>query len=166
MWTRAHPRTSPPQQLWSGRIWPPLAGAVTAVGVFAASNALGVLVLAAMYVALSMFAVTMVWGLSLEMGIRLSSAVRCGLYAALTVVVAVGLCEVHPQYGLLVGIAVALSSPAALGLLAKVRPRSTSHQPDRTARPAPAALVDKALLHRRFDDIVSRLKDLGDFPEN
>ena len=136
------------------------------MGVFAASNALGVLELAAMYVALSMFAVTMVWGLSLESGIGLSSAVRWGLYAALAVLVAVGLCEVHPQYGLLVWIAIGLSSPAALGLLAKVRPRTTNRRPDRTACPASGVLVDQALLNRRFDDIVSRLMESRDFPED
>ena len=91
---------------------------------------------------------------------------RWGLYAALAVLVAVGLCEMHPQYGLLVGIAVGLSSPAALRLLARVRPRTTSRRPDRTARPAPGVLVDKALLNRRFDDIVSRLMESGDFPED
>ena len=166
MRARAYPRASPPRQLWSGRIWPLLAGAVTAVGVFAASNTLGVLGLAAVYAALSMFAVTMVWGLSLEIGIGQTAAVRWGLYAALAVLVAVGLCEVHPQYGLLLGIAVGLSSPAALGLLARFRPRTTSRRPDRTARQAPALLVDKALLHRRFDDIVSRLTESGDFPKS
>jgi hypothetical protein len=143
-----------------------LAGAVTAVGVFAASNALGVLALLMVYATLSMFAVTMAWGLSIETGVERASLVRCGLYSALAVIVALGLCQVHPQYGLLVGIAVGLSSPTALSLLAKVRPRTTRRRTDRAARPAPGVLVDKAMLDRRFDEIVSQLTESGDFPES
>ena len=67
---------------------------------------------------LSLFAVATVWGLSAEIGIERSSVVRCGLYAALVLLVTVGLSDVHPVYGLLVGVAVGLSSPTAMRLLA------------------------------------------------
>lgn len=165
MKTRIRPTATPQRSLWSHRIWPLLAGAVTAVGVFAAINTLGVVAMLMVYASLSMFAVTMVWGLSLEIGIERGSVVRCGLYSALAVLALLGLCQVQPQYGLLVGIAVGLSSPAALSLLTKVRPR-TKRRTDPAARPAPGVLVDKAMVDRRFDEIVSQLMASGDFPED
>ena len=97
---------------------------MTAVGVSAASNVFGWLALVVMYAVLSLFAVATVWGLSTEIGIEPSSVVRWGLYAALVLLVAVGLSDMHPVYGLLVGVAVGLSSPTALRLLARLRPRT------------------------------------------
>jgi hypothetical protein len=166
MRTQPHPSAAPPRPLWSSRIWPSLAGTVTAVGVLAASSVFGVTALLAVYATLSMFAVATVWGLSLEIGIERPSVVRWGLYAALVVLVAAGLCQIHPLYGALVGVAVGVSSPAALRLLAYVRPRTTRRRTNRPAQPAPEVLVDKALLNRRFDDIVSHLRESGDFPES
>ena len=139
---------------------------MTAVGVSAASNVFGWLALVVVYAVVSLFAVATVWGLSTEIGIEPSAVVRWGLYAALVLLVAVGLSDVHPVYGLLVGVAVGLSSPAALRLLARVRPRTRRRGVDEVARPAVGVLVDKALLDRRFDDIVSQLRESGDFPEN
>jgi hypothetical protein len=37
---------------------------------------------------------------------------------------------------------------------------------DEVATPAAGVLVDKALLDRRFDAIVSQLRESDDFPEN
>ena len=37
---------------------------------------------------------------------------------------------------------------------------------DEVVRPAVGVLVDKALLHRRFEDIVNQLTESGDFPQN
>lgn len=166
---RAHLRTSPPRRLWSRVIWPLLAGAVSAVGVFAVGTTLGVLALVLMYAGLAVFAVTMSWGLSIEMGIERFAAVGHGFSAALVVLVAVGLCLVHPEYGLLVVVVVGLSSPTALSLLAKIRPRTTrrprTDRVDLATRPAPGVLVDKVILDRRFDEIVSQLMESGDFPE-
>jgi hypothetical protein len=164
MRTRAHLRSARAGQLWSRRIWPLTAGAVTAVGVFAAGNALGMLALVLVYAALSMFAVAMVWGLSLENGMDLSSTVRWGLLAALVVLVTVGLCEVHQVYGLLAGVAVGVTSPTALALVSKVNPRRRQPPTDRTARPAPGVLVDKAMIDRRFHDIVSQWAESDEFP--
>lgn len=165
MKTRAHQRTRPPLRLWSGRIWPLLAGAVSAFGVFVAFEVLGVLAVIGIYATLAMFAGTVVWGLSLEFGLERALVVRWSLSSALAVVVALGLGQVHPQYGQLVGLVVALSSPVSMGLLAKARPRSAKRRPERPAPRTPGVLVDKVMLDRRFDEIVSQLKQSGDFPD-
>lgn len=162
---RTHRRTTPPRQLWSTRLWPLVAGAVTAVGVFAAGHALGLVALALVYLAMSMFAVAMIWGISLETGMGLPAAVRWGLDAALAVLVLVGLSQVHPVYGLLVGVAVGVTSPAALTLVSSARAQRRKQRADRTTRPTPGVLVDKALLDRRFHEIVSQLTESG-FPES
>jgi len=154
------------RSLWTARIWPLFAGAVTAVGVAAASNVFGWLALGVVYAVVSLFAVATVWGLSPEIGIKPEAVPRWGLCAALVLLVAVGLSDIHPVYGLLVGVACGLSSPAALRLLARVRPRTSRRGVDEVARPALGVLVDKALLDRRFEDIVSQLRESGDFPQN
>jgi hypothetical protein len=142
-----------------------VAGAATAVGVFVAGHTLGLLPLVLVYLALSVFALATIWGISLETGMELPSAVRWSLYASLAVLVLVGLCQLHPLYGLLVGVAVGVTSPAALTLLSTARARRRKQRTDRTTRPAPGVLVDKALLDRRFQEIVSQLTESG-FPES
>ncbi len=137
-----------------------------AVGVAAASNVFGWLALVVVYAVVSLFAVATAWGLSTEIGIKPYAVVRWGLSAALVLLVAVGLSDIHPVYGLLVGVAVGLSSPAALRLLARVRTRTRRRGVDEVARPAVGVLVDKALLDRRFEDIVSQLRESGDFPQS
>lgn len=124
MRTRANIRVAVSRSLWTTWIWPLVAGAVAAIGVSAASNVFGWLVLCVVYAVTSLFAVATVWGLSTEIGIEPSAVVRWGLYAALVLLVTVGLSDIHPLYGLLAGVAVVLTSPAALRLLARVRPRT------------------------------------------
>ena len=166
MRTRTRRSAALSRSLWTTRIWPLVAGAVLAVGVAAASNVFGWLALVVVYAVVSLFAVATVWGLSTEIGIKPYAVVRWGLSAALVLMVAVGLSDIHPVYGLLVGVAVGLSSPAALRLLARVRPRARRRGADGVARPAVGVLVDKALLDRRFADIVNLLRESGDFPQN
>lgn len=166
MRTRANIRVAVSRSLWTTWIWPLVAGAVAAIGVSAASNVFGWLVLCVVYAVTSLFAVATVWGLSTEIGIEPSAVVRWGLYAALVLLVTVGLSDIHPLYGLLAGVAVVLTSPAALRLLARVRPRTRRRGVDEAAGPAVGVLVDKALLDRRFDAIVSQLRASDDFPEN
>ena len=166
MRTRARRSAALSRSLWTTRIWPLVAGAVAAVGVAAASNVFGWLALGVVYAMVSLFAVATVWGLSTEIGIKPYAVVRWGLSAALVLLVAVGLSDIHPVYGLLVGVAVGLSSPAALRLLARVRPRARRRGADEVAGPAVGVLVDKALLDRRFEDIVGQLRESGDFPQS
>ena len=166
MRTRARRSAALSRSLWTTRIWPLVAGAVAAVGVAAASNVFGWLALGVVYAMVSLFAVATVWGLSTEIGIKPEAVLRWGLYAALVLLVAVGLSDIHPVYGMLVGVAVGLSSPAALRLLARVRPRTRGRGVDEMARPAVGVLVDKALLDRRFEGIVGQLRESGDFPQS
>ncbi len=166
MRTRTRRSSALSRSLWTTRIWPLVAGAVLAVGVAAASNVFGWLALVVVYAVVSLFAVATAWGLSTEIGIKPYAVERWGLSAALVLLVAVGLSDIHPVYGLLVGVAVGLSSPAALRLLARVRPRARRRGADEVAGPAVGVLVDKALLDRRFEDIVSQLRESGDFPQN
>jgi len=166
MRTRGNTSAAVSRSLWTTRIWPLVAGAVAAIGVSAASNVFGWLVLVVVYGVVSLFAVVTVWGLSTEIGIERSAVVRGGLYAALALLVAVGLSDIHPLYGLLVGVAVALSSPAALRLLAWVRPRTRRGGVGEAARPPDGVRVDQALLDRCFEAIVNQLRESDDFPES
>jgi hypothetical protein len=159
------PKTDPRRSLWSGRIWPVLAGAVAAAGIFAAGTALGAVALLMVYATVSIFSVTIVWGLSLETGIERTAILSTGLYAGLVVLVALGLGQVHPQYGPLVGLVIGLSSPAALSLLAKAIPQTRRRRTVLSDRPVPEVLMDKARLDRRFDEIVSQLAEPGESPE-
>ena len=162
MRSRAHPGTTRAGRVWTHGLWPLLAGAVVAVGVYGARSAFGVPVLLLVYAGLAVFALVTVWGLSLEFELSHSAVLRISLYAALDVVVLAGLCQLFPRYGLLVAAVVALTSPAALGLIGRARRRSVV---GRSEQAASGILVDKVLLERRFDDIVSQLRQSGDFPE-
>jgi hypothetical protein len=147
---------APRRRLWTDLSWPVIGGAVTAVGVSGAIRTLGLPVFLLVYAALSLFAVVTVWGLLLEFDAKRWSAVRIGLYSALTVMALVGLCQLHPQFGLLPAVILGLTSPAAMNAVARIRlgrrPRSIGIR------------VDDTMLERRFDDIVSRLRESDDFP--
>jgi hypothetical protein len=148
--------------VWTHGVWPLLAGAVVAVGVYGAGSAFGLPVLLLVYAGLALFALVTVWGLSLEFDVEHSAVLRISLYAALDVVVLTGLCQLIPGYGLLAAAVVALTSPTALGLVARARRWSVVR---RTDQAAPGVLVDKVMLDRRFHDIVSQLRQSGDFPD-
>jgi hypothetical protein len=166
MKTPAHPKPTLFTGLWSRRVWPVLAGSTAALGVFAAIDTFGFVALLAIYAGLSMFSVVMVWGLAQEFGAELSAVARWGLSAALIVLVTMGLSLVHPVWGLLAGVAVGVTSPIALTLLARIRAGTTSRRSDPPARPAGRVLVDQAMVDRRFDEMVSQLMESGDFPDN
>ena len=141
------------------RLWQVLAGTVIAVGVAGATRAFSVVGLLLAFVILSLFAVVVVWGLSQELDIRRSSVVQLGLESALGVLVLLGICEFFPRYGLVIAAVVALGSPRALGLVGRLRRRLER-------RSVAADLVDPVVLDRRFDDIVSQLREPGDLPES
>jgi hypothetical protein len=150
--------------MWARSGWPLLAGAVVAVGVYGAVSAFGGLrFLLLVYAGLALFALVTVWGLSMEFGLGNSAVVRISLHAALAVVVLVGLCELFPRWGFPVAAVVALTSPTALALLTRARRHSARR---RQPQAAAGVLVDEEMLDRRFDDIVSELRQSGDFPES
>jgi hypothetical protein len=150
------------RSLWLRMMWPVLAGVVAAVGVTAAALALGWVLFLATFTTLSLFAVAMVWGLSLDLGIDRSMVLKISLYSGLWVMVLVGLTEIQPHAGLLLGALVGMTSPAAARLFARVRPRRATR---RTRRPAHGVLMDKAMVDHRFEEIVHDLTESGDFPE-
>jgi hypothetical protein len=144
-------------------VWPVLAGAVTAVGVFAGITAFGLGVFLLVYAILALFGVVTVWGLSLEeFDVERSSVVRIGLHAALAVVALAGLCQILPRYGLLLAVVIGLTSPAAITVLTRARIRLASRRAPEGKR---EVLPDKLILDRQFDDIVNRLDESGGFPE-
>jgi hypothetical protein len=145
--------------MWPHHVWPVLAGTVIAVGVVGAFSAFGVVGLLLGYVTLSLFAVVVVWGLSQEFAIDRSTVVRLGLEVPLGVLVLLGLCVFFPRTGLVIAAVVALGSPRALGLVARLRRRLMR-------RSVAANLGDPVVLDRRFDEIVSQLRQSGDVPES
>lgn len=150
----AHPLST---SLWSRRLWPLMAGTVTAVGVFGAGRAYGPLGLLLATVILSPFAILTVWGLSDELGIHRSAVVPMGLTATLCVLVLLGLSELLDAYGMLVFVVTGLSSPAVLGLAGPVRRRRSRRLPETP----PRILLDPTHLDRQFKDIVRRLDESG-----
>ncbi|GAB3244905.1 hypothetical protein [Nocardioides dilutus] len=156
----AHDRGAHPVStgVWTRRLWPLLAGTVTAVGVFGAGRAYGLLGLLLAVVLLSPFAILTVWGLSDEIGIPRSGVVPIGLTATLCVLVLLGLSELLDAYGMLVFAVTGLSSPAALGLLGRLRRR---HSRLRQRATPPGILLDPTHLDREFKDIVRRLDESG-----
>ena len=84
---------------------------------------------------------------------------RIDLCSALAVMALAGLCELHPQYGLVPAVILGLTSPAALHGLARVRRRR-----GRMSRTTTGIRVDDAMLDRRFDDIARRLRESDDSP--
>ena len=149
--------------MWREHLWPLLVGTVIAVGLAGAASAYGAVGLLLGFAILSPFAVVVFWGLSEELGIDRSSAVRRGLGTALGVLVLLGLCELSPRYGLVIAAVAALSSPTASGLVERLRRRRTGQIGSASTAPY---LVDPILLDRRFDDIVSQLRQSGDLPES
>ena len=145
--------------MWREYLWPLLAGTVISVGLAGSTSAYGVVGLLLGFAILSPFAVVVFWGLSEELAIDRSSAVRRGLETALGVLVLLGLCELFPRYGLVIAAVAALTSPTALGLVARLRRRHMR-------RSAAANLVDPDVLERRFHDIVSQLRQSGELPES
>jgi hypothetical protein len=163
MKAQAQPWTRRAGRLWTRGVWPVLAGAVTAVGVVSAVIAFGLLTFLAVYAGLWLFAFVTVWGLTLEADIARSSVLRMSHCATLVVLVLAGLCELHAQYGLLTAVVAGLTSPVSIALIARLRPSRAR----RTAGTAtPGVLMDSVMLDRRFHDIVSRLRESGDFPED
>jgi hypothetical protein len=144
--------------LWTRGLWPPLGGTVTAVGVFGASRAYGMVGLLMAFVLLSPFAIAATYGLSDEFGIRHSRVVPLGLAETLIVLVLLGLGELFGGYGLLVFTVTGLSSPAALRLHGHLRQLLRRHQ---DLPPASDVLLDPIMLERRFNDIVRGLDDSG-----
>ena len=144
--------------MWREYLWPLLAGTVISVGLAGAARAYGVVGLLLGFAILSPFAVVVFWGLSEELAIKRSSAIRRGLETALGALVLLGLCEFFPRYGLVIAAVPALTSPPALRLLARLRRRQLR-------RSAAADLWDPDVLDRRFHEIVSQLGQPGDLRE-
>jgi hypothetical protein len=139
-------------------LWPLLGGTVTAVGVFGAGRAYGLLGLLMGTVLLSPFAVAAAWGLSDEFGIRRSKVVPMGLATTLVVMVLLGLSHFFGGFAWLVAVVTGLSSPSVLGLLGRLRRRRRGRQ---QRAQTPGVLLDPISLDREFKDIVRRLEDSG-----
>jgi hypothetical protein len=154
------PGAARPRRTWPDRLWAVLAGAVIAAGLLGAFSAYGGVGLLLGYTTLSLFALVVFWGLSQEeLAIDRPAVVRLGLGTALGMLVLLGLCELSPRYGMAIAAVVALGSPRARRLVARLRRRLTRSS-------AGTGLVDPVVVDRRFDDIVRQLRQSGDLPES
>jgi hypothetical protein len=137
-----------------------LAGTVIAVGLLGAFSAYSGVGLLLGFVTLSLFALVVFWGLSQEeLAIDRSAVLRLGLGTALGTLVLLGLCEFFPHYGLAIAAVVALGSPWARRLVARLWRRLARSSAD-------MGLVDPVAVDRRFDDIVNQLRQSGDLPDS
>jgi hypothetical protein len=133
---------------------------VLAVGLFGGYLAFGPSGLLLGWVTLSLMAGVLFWGLSQqELAIGRSAVLRLSQGTAVGVLALYGLCELFPHYGLPVASLVALGSPTARRLVARLRRRWAR-------RSLAADLADPDVRDRRFDDIVNRLGQPGDVPES
>jgi hypothetical protein len=129
------------------------------LGAISTVRELGVMTTVLVYSGLWVFALVVVWGLADEADIPRSSVPRISLVATIVVLVLAGLCSLHPWYGLVTAALIGLTSPAALGLMARLAPRPPRRA---TGQETTGVLLDPVMLDRRFREIVNQFRKFGD----
>ena len=141
--------------VWHRRCWPVLAGATTAVGLLDVCGLIGLPAVALLVAGLGSFFALVLYGAASESGLRLRTAARVGLVAAVSIMALLGLTELFPAGGWFIALVVGATSPALArhlgphlrrGLGTIGRSTSTESAPDQAA-------VD-----REFDAIVAQLE--------
>jgi hypothetical protein len=149
-----HPLRTAPLAAWRDVGWPVLAGAVAAVGLLGLWRLTSLLAVAAMVAGLWLLVAITVYGVASEAGLRASTAVRIGLAAAVWTVVMLGLVDLLPVAGWLVGLAVGVTSPRLADWTAPYLRRATAAARRKRALPGPS---DQGTVDRAFERIVTDL---------
>ena len=141
--------------LWTDRVWPVLAGALTAVGLIGAGHAYGPLGLGLVSAGLWVFLGMATYGLLSEYGVSTGRAVRIGLVATVVMVDLIGLMFLFPVAGSVAGAIVAVTSPPVLGRAEQLLQRAEAARPGRVKH---RDRRDQSAVDRAFAQIVSQLE--------
>lgn len=143
-----------PTTLWSGTLWPVLAGAVTAAGVVGGTRTYGPLGFAALALGLWLLISVMVWAAFCDDGVTRQRAVRYGTVAAHALVTAIGVLILFPVAGWAVLLVWGLTSPLLTDAVARRGRGRRTAPPAGAAAPHPGARGDQAVVDRTFGEIV------------
>lgn len=159
---RTHARRHDPESLArvrSDRIWPVMAGALTAIGLLVDVRAHGFLGTAVMFVGLWFFFSATLYGVLSELGFDLRRAVVVGRGTSLTVMALVGLLLQFPVAGWLAAGVCALTSPPVVDRTRRFLVRTRRRfAPRRPAVPVPhPPAPDQAAVDQKFEEIVADL---------
>jgi hypothetical protein len=150
-------------ELWTERVWPALAGALTAVGMCGMASIGGWLALGLVYVCTALFVGLVVCATISENGVDPARATQIGCTSSLVLVVMLGVALVFPPGGLAVAAAVAVTSPPVISRLGRLVPSRLHHASDSPVEITP----DQKAVDAAFDEIVSGLlsEQLEDGPD-
>ena len=144
---RVPTRAGRPAALWSDRVWPVLAGAVTAVGLVGAGSTYGPVGLVLVVTGLWCFLALMVYGVLSESGLSPQRAVRASLVATIVLVDLIGLLLLFPLAGWAIAALMGVTCPP-------VASRAT-----RLVRRARARRTGQTTVDRAFEQIVTELRE-------
>ena len=140
-----------PANLWSDRLWPLLAGVLTAVGVIGTHATYGALGLVLLPAVLWLLVSLMVWGAFSDSGVDTARALRYGVLSAHSFVTAIGVLILFPVAGWAAVALWGLTSPPVTERLGRRRAaRSLVGTPATVTVPR----GEQARVDRAFSDIV------------
>ncbi|HCB04949.1 MAG TPA: hypothetical protein PLZ93_18215 [Nocardioides sp.] len=147
-------RTEPhPAGLWGDRLWPVLAGAVTAAAVVGAVSVYGPLGTVLLSLGLWLLVSLMVWGAFSESGVGGVRAIRYGGIAAHSLMTMVGILILLPVLGWIAVAVWGLTSPLVTGWFGRRRARRRSPATDGPAVETVGG-EDQRTVDRTFGQIV------------
>jgi hypothetical protein len=130
--------------LWSDRLWPVLAGVLTAGGVIGVVRAYGLLGMVLLFLVLWLLVSLMVWGAFSEGGVTGARSLRYGVIAAHSFVTAIGVLILLPGAGWAAVAVWGLTSPPVTGWLTRRRTGRAATAPGGASIRGDQARVDRA----------------------